>query len=332
MKPIWWREDYDAIRDRAGSLELPGWSHIQLGGADRAGLLNSLGTNRLDDLQSGQGRETFFTDTKGHVLAHGLILADEDSTSFLTAAPRAESIASHFAKYVIREDVQVADRSLQSAVWYLGGRQAGIALENLGIPVPQGLGEHANAMLEKASMKVCRVDMAGPTGFLLVATREQARLVARLIQREVKTCVRAAFESARIQWGWPLDGIDVSSDNFPQEIGRDDQAISFTKGCYLGQETVARLESLGHVNRRLVVVRFPTGEPVASASLTVQGKPVGATTSMGYWPELACPVGLAYVRRQWAEPGTLLESSLGPAETVPAAWQTEVDGSSSSSR
>ncbi len=133
----------------------------------------------------------------------------------------------------------------------------------------------------------------------------------------MRTCVRPAFEAARIQWGWPLDRTDISTDNLPQEVGRDDRAISFTKGCYLGQETVARLDSLGHVNKQLTLVRFPSGQLTNSVTLSFEGKSVGATTSVGFSPECACPVALAYVRRERAEPGTVLESPAGPAETAP---------------
>lgn len=317
MNPVWWLNDYETIRDQAGCVELPNWSYVELGGRDRSRLLNSLGTNRLDDLAAGQGRETFLTDAKGHVLAHGIVVADEQSASFLTAAPRGDAIADHFRKYVVREDVQVADRSVQTAIWYLGGRRTETLLEDLGIPAPQQPDEHLAATLDGAPVKVCRVDIAGPVGFLLVVPRDHARLVAGILQQsDVRTCVREAFDSARIQWGWPLDRIDISTANFPQEIGRDDRAISFTKGCYLGQETVARIDSLGHVNKRLTLLRFPSARSAASASLSFQGKPAGATTSMGYSPEFACPIGLAYVRHEWTEPGTILESSIGQAETV----------------
>jgi len=328
MNSVWWLDDYETIRDRAGSVELPNWSCVELRGTDRARVLNSLGTNRLDDLAPGQGRETFLTDARGHVVAHGMVVAGEESTSFLTAAPRGDTIADHFRKYIIREDVQVADRSVQTAIWYLGGRRAGALLENLGIPVPQEPGGHADATLQGAPVKACRVDIAGPVGFLLVVSRDHARLVAGVLQQaEAKTCVREAFDSARIQWGWPLDRIDISTANFPQEVGRNDRAISFSKGCYLGQETVARIDSLGHVNKRLTVVRFPSGQLTDTANLSVQGKPVGTTTSMGYSPEFACPVALAYVRREWADPVTILESSIGPAETVPPGWLPGVSDS-----
>ena len=318
MKPIWWLEDYERIRDDCSSVELPTWSRIELNGTDRARLLNSLGTNRLDDLTVGEGRETFLTDAKGRVVAHGLVFAEEETTSFVTAASRTETIVHHLQRYVIREDVQVSDRSAQTAIWYLGGRRCEEVLQDLGLPVPREQGEHVTATAANSPVKVCRVAMAGPVGFLLITSREHARAVAAAFQQAgIRTSVRQAFEAARIQWGWPLDRVDISSENFPQEVGRDEQAISFTKGCYLGQETVARIDSLGHVNKRLSLVRFPSGKLAASASLSVEGKPVGATTSMGYSPEFSCPVALAYIRHECCVPGTQLESSIGKAGIVP---------------
>lgn len=328
MKSIWWLDDYEAIRDRAGSVELPHWTCIELRGADRARLLNSLATNRLDDTTPGDGRETFLTDAKGHVVAHGMVLAEEDFTWFVTAAPKGDVIVEHLQKYIVREDVQVLDRSVQTAMWYCGGRKAGDLLEDLGMPVPQETGEHTNADWQGTLVKACRVDMAGPVGFLLMTPREHARPVAGILQQtQAKTCVRQAFDSARIQWGWPLDRTDISGENFPQEVGRDERAISFTKGCYLGQETVARIDSLGHVNKRLVLVRFPGGQISPSADFFMQGKSVGRATSMGYSPEFACPVALAYLRHEWTEPGTIVDSSIGQAETVPLQWLSGVSQS-----
>ena len=150
MNPIWWQNDYETIRDRAGGLELSNWTRIELRGSDRARFLNSLATNRLDDLEPGEGRETFLTDSKGHIVAHGMVLADEDSTSFVTAAPRGDAIVDHLAKYIVREDVHLADRSIQTAMWYVGGSEADQALQRLGISVPQAPGDHTTLVLNGA--------------------------------------------------------------------------------------------------------------------------------------------------------------------------------------
>jgi folate-binding protein YgfZ len=122
---------------------------------------------------------------------------------------------------------------------------------------------------------------------------------------------------ARIEAGVPLFGRDITADNLPQEIGRDQVAISFTKGCYLGQETVARIDALGHVNRQLVGVRFEGNEvPAVGTKLTAEGKEVGQVTSAAWSPKLAAPLAIALVRRGHAKAGTRLTSASGDAVIV----------------
>ena len=124
-------------------------------------------------------------------------------------------------------------------------------------------------------------------------------------------------EQVRIEAGMPLYGRDISQKNLPQEVGRNAQAISFSKGCYLGQETVARIASLGHVNRSLVGVRFTGSDiPPAGTQLTADGKPVGHVTSSAFSPRLECPLALAYLRTGHHLPGTRLTCSGDQAEVV----------------
>ncbi len=102
---------------------------------------------------------------------------------------------------------------------------------------------------------------------------------------------------------------DISSENLPQEVNRDKQAISFTKGCYLGQETVARIDALGHVNRLFVAIRFDGMiDAIATSELTVDGKPAGRITSQSFSPQLSCTMALGYVRRQFAKPETMFQA------------------------
>jgi folate-binding protein YgfZ len=142
-------------------------------------------------------------------------------------------------------------------------------------------------------------------------------LVAILSDRGFVVVGNDAFTGARVEAGVPLFGIDFDEQNFPQEVGRDREAISFTKGCYLGQETVARIDALGHVNQRLVGVRFSgTILPDVGTELLHSGKKVGQITSVAYSPRLNAPLALAMVRRETNSPGTRLESGLRPCEVV----------------
>ena len=130
-------------------------------------------------------------------------------------------------------------------------------------------------------------------------------------------CDPAALESARLEAGTPLFGLDITPDNLPQEVARDTRAISFTKGCYLGQETVARIDTIGHVNRLLVGLKFSGPDvPAAGTAVLAADQPIGQVTSAAWSPRLAAPLALAYIRRAHAKPGSQLTSSTGPAEVV----------------
>jgi folate-binding protein YgfZ len=112
----------------------------------------------------------------------------------------------------------------------------------------------------------------------------------------------------RVEAGTPCFGRDVTAENLPQEVGRDQRAISFVKGCYLGQETVARIDALGHVNKLLKGLKFltPGAATTADATLMLDGKTVGKITSAALSPAWGVPVALGYVRLAHAEAGTEL--------------------------
>ncbi len=130
-------------------------------------------------------------------------------------------------------------------------------------------------------------------------------------------CCQEAWNAVRIESGLPLFDVDFESANLPQEIDRDTQAISFTKGCYLGQETIARIDALGHVNKKLVLLKFD-GEtaPPVGLELSVEGKNVGRVTSSCWSPRENAPLGLAMVRRGSNEMGSQLASEFGEAKVI----------------
>jgi folate-binding protein YgfZ len=158
---------------------------------------------------------------------------------------------------------------------------------------------------------------AGPN-FLVVGPRAELQAWRdRLAEQGVKSCDLAALDASRIEAGYPIDGVDVTDKNLAQEVNRIERTISFKKGCYLGQETVARLDALGHVNKTLVGLTFaaagPDGVPTPDTELTAAGQTVGQVTSAAYSPRLEAAVALAYVKQGQNTPGTRLESAVGPA-------------------
>ena len=129
-------------------------------------------------------------------------------------------------------------------------------MTNLGAKVPENRLDHNPAEIAGVQVWLRRVDLAGPDGFLIACRRDDLPTVQNRLSTDAVPCGIDVFETARIEAGTPLYGRDITAENLPQEIDRDRLAISFTKGCYLGQETVARIDALGHVNRLLRLVKF----------------------------------------------------------------------------
>ncbi|MEX2112672.1 MAG: glycine cleavage T C-terminal barrel domain-containing protein [Pirellulales bacterium] len=314
-----WLEDYQALISQAALVELGPRTQIEISGADRAAWLHNLTTNEVRNLAPGAGCEAFLTSVQGKTLAHVLLFVGADAIVLDTVGGQAEVILKHLDHYLITERVTMVDRSDAWGEWYLGGpTSTELLTAATGAPPPTTRLHHAAVSLAGRTAWVRRVELAGPVGFLIVAGRDDfAAIGDALVAAGATRCRQAAFEAARIEWGFPLFGHDISDKNLPQEVARDGQAISFVKGCYLGQETVARIDALGHVNRTLVGVRFDSASvPTPGLELSSDGASAGTVTSASYSPHLQAPLALAYVRRGQNAAGQKLQSALGDADVV----------------
>jgi folate-binding protein YgfZ len=321
--PIDWTPQYEALTSGAGLVDLGQRTQIEVTGADRATWLHNLTTNDIRQLAPGTGCETFFTNVQGKTLAHGFVWALPDALVIDTVPGQAEMLLAHLDHYLIAEQVTLADRSQAWAALLLAGASSERLLtEMIGQAPPRTRLAHAAAPLGGRQVYLRRAEMTGPVDFLISGPADDVEAArASLGAAGAVACDDAAFQAARIEWGFPLFGPDISVRNLPQEVARDAVAISFVKGCYLGQETVARIDALGHVNKTLVGVRFsgPQNVPPGlelSASGDLAGPPAGTVTSVTYSPRLNAPLALAYVRRGLNTPGTRLTSSTGEAEVV----------------
>jgi len=309
-----------ALNQDVGLVDLSNRSLIAVAGVDRASFLHNLCTNEIRKLPAGAGAEEFFLDARGHILFHAFILAGEEAHIIDSEPGQAELLMRHLDKYHIRERIELLDRSDDWGELLVAGPRTVERLATLvGDELPAERLSHAPTILGGRSVTLVRIDLVQPIGFLVRAAREDLPAVwAALQQAGARPCGAQAFDAARIEAGYPCYGRDISEKNLPQEIGRDGQAISFVKGCYLGQETVARIDALGHVNKTLVGVRFH-GEQVPQPGLALasaDGQEVGEVTSAAYSGRLRSPLALAYVRRGHNAPWTRLQSALGEAEVI----------------
>jgi folate-binding protein YgfZ len=314
-----WIAQYDALVGNVAAVALDDRTQIELSGADRATFLHNLCTHDIRGLTVGAGCEAFLTSVQGKTLAHVLVFAGPETLVIDTVGGQGEAILQHLDHYLVSEQVVLVDRSADWSEWLLAGPGAEPLLARLcDAALPTAPMSHAEVQVAGRRAWPRRVEMTPAGGFLINALREDAAAIrAALVEAGAAECSPEAFEPARIEQGFPWFGKDISPANLPQEVGRDPLAISFVKGCYLGQETVARIDALGHVNKLLVGLRFAGSTvPELGSELRAGDKTVGQVTSAAYSPRLAAAVALAYVRTPSHAPGTQLSTDAGPAEVV----------------
>ncbi|MBX9791727.1 MAG: hypothetical protein K2Y37_22625 [Pirellulales bacterium] len=314
----------DALLDGVGVADLSSRAQIEVTGRDRATFLHNLSTNEIRKLPVGSGCEAFFCDARGHIQAHAFIYCQADSL-VIDSVPGASSLLPHLDRYLIREDVQLVDRTGEWCQLLVAGARSAerigrlTGLDVATLPRPLSI---AAATLDGIEVQVRRHDYAGPASFSIVGRSEdRPALLSAISAAGATPCGDEAVEAARIAAGSPLFGVDITPRHLPQEVARGARTISFVKGCYLGQETVARIDALGHVNRLLCGLRcVDSGKSSDSqfapgAALTVDAKQVGEVTSSSRSARLGT-IGLGYVRRENALPGSRLESTSGAVEVV----------------
>lgn len=312
-------DELAAITTGVAVVDLSSRTRIELTGADRASFLHNLATNEIRKLPPGAGCEAFFLNAKGHTLAFALIFANENSHVIETSPRQNERLMAHLDRYIIREDVQLADRTGDCGALLVAGAQSPELIERaVGQTPPEQLLSGCPARLGSAPLELRRVAMTSTPGFLLLVDRPRiSEIWDAVVACGARPAGLAAFESARVEAGFPVYGQDITDDNLPQEVNRDAQAISFVKGCYIGQETVARIDALGHVNRKLVGIRFKECEmPAVGSELKVDGAKVGHITSASFSPRLSAALALGYVRRGHDAPGTLIQGDPGAGEVI----------------
>jgi tRNA-modifying protein YgfZ len=296
---------------------------LDVTGPDRAKFLHNLTTNEVKRLAAGRGCEAFVTSPQGKTLGFVQLLAREDRILLRTDPGGLEHVLPHFQKYGLFDDVAWDDASGSTFEFHVNGAAAGDLIGRLGADLPpEGDLDHRATTVAGAGVLVVRESPAGRPGLTLIGPRDAAAAVADAL-REAGADGRdaATFEALRIAAGTPVFGRDITPENLPQEVGRDARAISFVKGCYLGQETVARIDALGHVNKLLRGLRFaPDVLPPAGAALEAGGKAVGVVTSAARAGD-GRAIGLGFVRLQAGGAG----AELTVADSAPPATARVVE-------
>ena len=301
--------EYEALIAGVGLVDRSNVGRLSVKGKDGLDLLSRLSTNALLDVAPGHGMRTILTSNKGRIIDLALVLRQDERLMMVAAPEMRQKLVEWIDFYTFTEEVTVKDVTEETAMLSLSGPKAGAVLDALSCMTVSSmvLHEHVYIGLGDVEAMVARTDFTRLPGFdIIVSVAGAAALWGALLKAGEAVGIRPvgseAVEAVRIEQGVPVFGKELGEEYNPLEAGLKD-LVSFTKGCYVGQEVVTRLNTYQKVQKHLVTLRWDASAKVATNSpLMLDGKQVGVVTSAARLPGGA-GVGLGYVRKAQAEPG-----------------------------
>lgn len=301
--------EYTAATESAAVHDSSYVGRVRATGVDVLDLLHRLSTNDVVSLEAGQGAPTIFTTERGRVLDLVIVFNLGDHVLLLTGPQTRDKVVEWIDKYTIVEDVVLENVTLSTAMLSVIGPKAPATLGDLVGVELDSFEAHRSSQISIAGVEghVLRRDMVGlPRYELLVSSGDAERVWQKVTEAGAVPMGLEAFEALRVGNGVPGFGSELGESYNPLETGLWG-SVSFTKGCYIGQEVIARLDTYQKVQRHLVSLSFSPGSQVsAGAELSKDGKGVGRVTSVARVPTDGQVIGLAYIRKDASEVGCLL--------------------------
>ncbi len=313
--------EYAAIRKNAALMDAPHRGVIVLTGKDRLAFLNNLLTNDVKKLTPGQGAYGYLLNTKGRITADMNVLHTEDATLLDVDARLTSTLVKQFEKFRFAEEVKFLDASEQLARLTLIGPRAGELLAKVADAGVETLGtllSNGKRSIDKSTVTIFRDDLCGEPQFELIVPRDALIKLWQVLHEagnghgdpheggiNLRAIGWSAFNTARIEEGTPLLGIDITDAYLPMETGPwYARAVAVSKGCYLGQEIVARMHAHQSVARMFVGLRIDAQKlPMAGTELYDGSTVVGIITSSCMSPMLGyTPVALGYLKKAYTAP------------------------------
>jgi folate-binding protein YgfZ len=304
---------YAAATEAVAMFDRSERGKLAVSGPDAAAFLDSLLSNEIVGVEAGAGVDAALLTHKGRMLAEVRVLATADELLLDTERAALQALFDALSQYRIGYRAELHKRTLECGLLSLIGPAAAGVLEQ-----PPGPAEHDHRASELAGrpVRVIRTDVGID---VLCATDDSAAVADALRRAGAAPIDDAVAETVRIEHGRPRFGVEIDEDAMPQEAGLHERAVSYEKGCYVGQETVARLYWKGKPNRHLRGLRYSAEVP-SGAALLLGEQRVGAVASVARSPRLGS-IGLALVRRE-AAPGMLLavDGTDASATVVELPW------------
>lgn len=294
---------HEALLKSAGLLDLSRRGRIRVTGEDRARLLHAMTTNHVEQMKPGDGIYVFFLNAQGRILADAVLLCFEDHFLLDTDPETRRPIFEHLDRYIIADDVTLADITDETFSLGLEGPKATEVAAHCGFSAPH----HRFSHVKSGDFSVAAVSATGSHGVRVYgAAQNRDKAIATIEGAGAIAATPEDAESVRIENFVPKYGCEITEHTLPQET-QQMHALHFQKGCYLGQEIVERIRSRGHVNRQLMGFRveFGSNAPPPGTKLMLEGKPAGEVTSSTR--SNGAVFGLAYVRVPGARSGAMAE-------------------------
>lgn len=312
-----WLAEYTALQETAGVIDLSFRSRLCLLGADRIKFLHGQVTNDVNRLQPGQGCYAMLVNAKGRVQSdlHIHRLREEILLDFEPGLT--ETVTQRLDAYIIADDVQIVDAAPHYSLLSIQGPQAAAVAGKLALEMVLPANPLAVVWVsvpdvgEIYCVNQPRLRTTGLELYVPVAATGMVldKLVAAAKSLDGRACGWQALETARIEGGIPRFGQDITESNLAPEAGVTERAISYSKGCYIGQEVIARIRTYGQVTKELRGLQLAdalTSLPAPGDKVFRDGKEVGYLTSVVRTPKSAANLALGYVRKECNTAGTEL--------------------------
>lgn len=309
-------EYYKAARDAAAVTELVSYGIVKVTGSDRIEWLQGMISNDVEKLPHGKGCYAAHLTPQGKIVAHMDVFKDQDALWLSLERASVPSLMAALDKLLIMEDVQLVDVSDEYSIIGLFGPRASTALADWLGASPELHGLYSHQRVDDARI----VDSI--LGYEVWIRRSNTDQVLRFFAGHGVTAVdHGTWDVLRTEAGIPVYGIDIDETTTLPELGQS--AINYEKGCYIGQEVVAKVKYIGHVNRRFVGLRIEgTTSPEPKAAIRKGGRDVGYVTTALFSPALNQTIALGFVNRSAAAPETEVEVGSGTARIVELPFVT----------
>jgi tRNA-modifying protein YgfZ len=303
--------DYQALTEGAAFIDFSNRGRLCLIGNDRQAFTNGQVTNNVKSLRAGQGCYAALANAKGKMTSDLNIFVLQDEILLDFEAGLTAKVSERLEKFIIADDVQIVDASISYGLLCALGPKAIEKCEALGWRVPQKPYE----IVTQNDVYVAHTQRLGSSGVDIFYPLNNDDFAGKKLQLEFASV--EAFETVRIERGIPRFGVDMDENTLaPEALGEN--AISYSKGCYIGQEVIARIRTYGQVAKALRGMLFEPNAPLPKRGDKIHhaGKEVGWITSAVFSPKHQRPVALGYVRKECNQMGARVEVNGAAAEIV----------------